>query len=69
MYSPFEMEIDSFVKVNKGKSAANFWRQVAAWFSAMFCSSYLVKNHRIAKNSKTTKASEKISTDLESLEF
>jgi hypothetical protein len=42
---------------------------VAAWFSAMFCNSYLVKNYRIAENSKTTKASEKISTDLESLEF
>jgi hypothetical protein len=28
-----------------------------------------VKNHGIAKNSKTTKDREKISTDLESLEF
>jgi hypothetical protein len=42
---------------------------VAAWFSAMFGNFYLVKNHKIAKNSTTTKAREKISTDLESLEF
>ena len=28
-----------------------------------------VKNHNIAKNSTTTKAREKISTELESLEF
>jgi hypothetical protein len=35
----------------------------------MFCNFYLVKNHKIAKNSTTTKAREKISTDLESLEF
>jgi hypothetical protein len=31
--------------------------------------SYLVKNHKIAKNSTTNKAREKISKDLESLEF
>jgi hypothetical protein len=30
---------------------------------------YLVKNHKIANNSATTEAREKISTDLESLEF
>ncbi len=35
----------------------------------MFRNSYLVKNHKIAKNSKTTIAIEKISTDLQSLEF
>ncbi len=35
----------------------------------MFCDFYLVKIHKIAKNSTTTKAREKISTDLESLEF
>ena len=35
----------------------------------MFCNFYLVKNHNNAKNSTTTKAREKISTDLESLEF
>ncbi len=31
----------------------------------MFCNSYLVKNHKIANNSTTTKAIEKISTDSE----
>jgi hypothetical protein len=35
----------------------------------MFGHFYLVKNHKIAKNSTTTKAREKISTDLESSEF
>jgi hypothetical protein len=42
---------------------------VAAWFPDMFCNFYLVKNHKIVKNSTITKAREKISTDLESLEF
>jgi hypothetical protein len=31
----------------------------------MFCSFYLIKNHKIANNSTTTKAREKLSTDLE----
>jgi hypothetical protein len=35
----------------------------------MFCNSYLVKNHKIVKNSTTSEAREKISTDLESSEF
>ncbi len=35
----------------------------------MFCNFYFVKNHKIANNSMTTKAREKICTDLESLEF
>jgi hypothetical protein len=35
----------------------------------MFGNFYLAKNHKIDKNSTTTKAREKISTDLESLEF
>ncbi len=35
----------------------------------MFCNFYLVKNHKIANNSTTTKARAKISTDLESLKF
>jgi hypothetical protein len=52
-----------------GKSAASFCCQVAAWFPDLFCSFYFEKNHKIAKNSTTTKAIEKISTDLESLEF
>jgi hypothetical protein len=30
---------------------------------------YFVKNHKFAKNSSTTKAREKVSTDLESPEF
>jgi hypothetical protein len=38
---------------------------MAAWFQDMF----LVENHKIAKNSTTTKAIEKISTDLESSKF
>jgi hypothetical protein len=42
---------------------------VAAWFPDMFCNFYFVKNHEIAKNSTTTEAIEKISSDLESLEF
>ncbi len=54
---------------NEGKSAASFRRQVAAWFPDIFCNFYLVKNHKIAKNSTTTKVREKISTDVESLEF
>ncbi len=35
----------------------------------MFSSFYLVKNHKIADNSATTDAREKIITYLESLEF
>ncbi len=54
---------------NEGKSASSFCRQVAAWFPDMFYHFYLVKNHKIAKNPTTIKAREKISTDLESLEF
>jgi hypothetical protein len=42
----------------KGKSAASFCRQVAAWFPHMFCNFYLMKNHKIANNSTTTKARE-----------
>ncbi len=33
----------------------------------LFCNFILVKNHKIAKNSTTTKARAKISPDLESL--
>jgi hypothetical protein len=42
---------------------------MAALFPDMFCEFYLVKSHKITKNSTTIKAREKISTDLESLEF
>jgi hypothetical protein len=44
---------------NKEKSAASFCCHVAAWFPDMFCNFYLLKNHKIAKNSTTTKAREK----------
>jgi hypothetical protein len=53
----------------RGKSAASFCRPMAACVPDMFCNFYLVKNNKIAKYSATTKAREKISTDLESLEF
>jgi len=53
---------------NEGKSPASFYRQVAAWFSDMFCNFYLVKICKIAKNSTVAKAREAISTDLESSE-
>ncbi len=43
----------------RGKSAALFCRQQAAWFSDMFSNFYLLKNHKIANNSATTKAREK----------
>jgi hypothetical protein len=49
---------------NEGKSTASFCHQVAVWFPDMFCYFYLVKDHKIAKNSATTKAREKISTDF-----
>jgi hypothetical protein len=62
-------ERDSTKKTNEGKSAASFFRQVAAWFPDMFSNYCIVKNHKIAKNSTTTNAIEKISTNLEYLEF
>jgi hypothetical protein len=43
--------------------------QVGTWVHNMFCNFYLMKNHKIAKNSTATKAREKTSTDLKSLEF
>jgi hypothetical protein len=42
---------------------------MAARVPDMFCNFYLVKTHKIAKKSTTTKAREKISTNLKSLEF
>jgi hypothetical protein len=42
---------------------------VAALFPDMYCNFYLVKNPKLAKSSTTIKAREKITTDLESLEF
>ncbi len=43
--------------------------QVGTWVPNMFCKIYLMKNHKIAKNPTATKAREKISRDLKSLEF
>ncbi len=42
---------------------------MAAWVPDMFWNSYLVKSHKTASNSATTKAREKICIDLESFEF
>ena len=55
--------------LNVGKSAASFCHQVAALVLDMFCNFYIVENHKIANNSTTTNARQKISTALESLEF
>jgi hypothetical protein len=55
--------------LNQVKSAASFCYQVAAWVPAMFCNFYFVKNNKVVNNSKTTKAREKINTDLKSFEF
>ncbi len=59
------------IKLNsiQDKLAAIFCHQVAAWIPNIFCNFYLVKSHKIANNSATTEAREKISTDLESLEI
>ena len=59
----------SLVNPNVGKSAAIFCHQVTAWVPDMFCNFYVVKSHKIANNSATTEAIEKISTDLKSLEI
>jgi hypothetical protein len=59
----------SGVSLIEEKSAASFCRQVAELVLDMFCNFYLLKNHKIASNSATTKAREKISTYLESLEL
>jgi hypothetical protein len=48
--------------MNEGNSAASFCLLVAAWVSDMIRNFYLVKNHKIANNSTTTKAREKINT-------
>jgi hypothetical protein len=46
--------------MNEGESVASFCCQVAAFYPDMFCVFYFLKNHKIAKNSTTTKAREKI---------
>jgi hypothetical protein len=53
----------------RGKSAASFCRQVAAWFTQTCFVAFLLKNYKIANNSTTAKAREKINTDMESIEF
>ncbi len=61
--------LESLLKtINERESAASFGHQVAAWFQDMFCNFYLVKSHKIG-NSAITKAREKLSTDLESVEL
>jgi hypothetical protein len=54
---------------NEGESAASFCHQLAALFPDMFCNFYAVKNQKIAKNSTTIKAREKISAALELIYF
>jgi hypothetical protein len=44
------------VENSQDKSAASFCCQLAAWFSDMFGSFYLLKNRKIANNSATTEA-------------
>ncbi len=51
------------------KSPAWFCHQVAAWVPDMFWNVCLVKSYKISNNSATIEAKEKITTDLESLEF
>jgi hypothetical protein len=52
------------VHYNEGKSAASFFHQVAEWFPDMFRHFYIVKNHKIAKSSTTSKAREKIKSQI-----
>jgi hypothetical protein len=54
---------------NECKSAASCCYQLAALFQDMLCNFYLAKAHKIAKDSTTTEAREKLSTVFESLEF
>ncbi len=55
--------------LNYDKSAASVWHQVAAWVSDMISNFYVVNNHKIAINSRITKAIENIIADLKTLEF
>jgi hypothetical protein len=56
--------------VNKGKSPASFWRQLAALFSDIFLQHlFSEKSQNLLKTQKPLKLDKKISTDLESLEF
>ncbi len=58
-----------YYDTNEGKSLASFCHRVAAWFPDVIYNFYLVKNHKIAKNSTSPQARQKISTHLDSLEF
>jgi hypothetical protein len=60
---------DNIYNVNQDKSAVRFCHQVSAWIPDMICNFCSVKSHKIANNTATTEAREKISADLESLEF
>ncbi len=42
--------------LNEGNSAPSFCSQVALWFPDLFCKFYFVKNHKNAKNLRTTNA-------------
>jgi hypothetical protein len=42
---------------------------MAAWVTDMFFNFYLLKNKKMFKNSKTAEAGQKLSADLESLQF
>jgi hypothetical protein len=61
--------VPSLINDKEGISAASFCRQVAALIPDMFYNFCLSKNHKIANNSATTGARERISTYLEPLEF
>jgi hypothetical protein len=62
------MSANKFLK-DANKLVDRFCGQVAAWVTDVFCNFNLLKSHKIADNSATTEAREKVSTDLESLEF
>ncbi len=72
-------EFNQFIKHNspeiieyiliKDKSVASFCHQVAAWVPDLFRNFYLVNNHTNENNSTTTIATEKVTADLESLQF
>jgi hypothetical protein len=59
----------TFYGSNEGKSAANFCWQVAALVPDMLSNFNFVQNHKIVISLVATKAREKISTYLESLEL
>jgi hypothetical protein len=42
---------------------------VAAWVSDMLCNFYFAKNNKFVNDSTTTEAREKISENLETIEF